>query len=124
MTTLEWSAINYVDAHCLPTMRGWQQALSRETDRAVSAATSVSVGRRSDVSICSSEGGEVTARYNFSASNFRDTVSSPTEFQSNAALIGRAMYATVDSTETTDNMIVKMALEEATIIQRRCCTLL
>jgi len=122
--TLDWSAINYVDAYWQPTMRGWQETFSSETDRAVSAATSVSVGRPRDVSICSSEGGEVTVRYNFSASNFRDTVSSPAEFQSNAAQIGRAMYATVDSTETTDKMIVKMALEEATIIKRRCCTLL
>lgn len=120
---LEWSAINYVDTSSLPTMGVWQQTCSGETDRAFSDAMSISVGRRRDVSVSSSEDSYVAVRYNFSATNFRDTVSSPAEFQSRPAQIGRAMHATVDSSQTTEKMIVWMALDEATIPQR-CCTLL
>jgi len=122
--TWEWSATSHVDAYCQPTMRGLQPTCSSETTRAVIAAVSVSVGRHRDVSLCSSEGSEVAVQYNLSASNFQDTVVSPTEFHSNAGQIGRAMHATVDSAQTTEKMLVMMALQEATIKQRPCCTLL
>lgn len=119
---LEWSAINYVDTSSLPTMGGWQQTASNETGLAVSAATSVSPARKRDSSVSSSEASYAPVRYNISSTDFRSTVSFPAEFQSTPAQIGSAMHATVDSSQTTEKMIVWMALDEAT--PQRCCTLL